>query len=184
MEVKLKKFLVLLFCVLSISVAAKPISIIGKDWDRESITGRAFIIDGDTLKINGIKVRLVGVDAPEISQKCKTHGHVENCGEIIKLRLVQATDSKDVTCYKHGNDFYGRFLGECYIEDTNINKWLLREGLAVYYYNKDFKSYKILETLAREEKLGLWDSEFQNPKEYRKQQKKWNKIHSNYQRKN
>ena len=173
MEVELKKILVLLFCVLTISVNAKPTSIIGKDWDRGSITGRAFIIDGDTLKINGVKVRLVGVDAPEISQKCKTHGHIENCGEIVKLRLVQVTSNEDTTCYSHGKDYFGRVLAECYINDININKWLLREGLAVYFYNKDFKSYKILETLAREEKLGLWDSEFQNPKEYRKQQKKW-----------
>lgn len=172
MEVKLKKILVLLFCVLSIYVNAKPTSIMGKDWDRETITGRAFIIDGDTLKINDVKVRLVGVDAPEISQKCKIHGHIENCGEIVKLRLVQATSNEIITCYNHGKDFYGRVLAECYINDININKWLLREGLAVYYYSKDFKSYKILESLAKQEKLGLWDSEFQNPKEYRKQQKK------------
>ena len=168
----MKKILVLLFCVLSIYVNAKPISLINKDWDRETYSGKAFIIDGDTLKINGTKIRLVGVDAPEISQKCKTHGHVENCGEIVKLRLVQATSNKDTVCYSHGKDFYGRVLAECYIEDININKWLLREGLAVYYYSKDFKSYKILETLAKEEKVGLWDSEFQNPKDYRKQQKK------------
>lgn len=172
MEVKLKKILVLLFCVLSIYVNAKPTSFMGKDWDRETYSGKAFIIDGDTLKINDTKIRLVGVDAPEISQKCKIHGHIENCGEIVKLRLVQATSNEIITCYNHGKDFYGRVLAECYINDININKWLLREGLAVYYYSKDFKSYKILESLAKQEKLGLWDSEFQNPKEYRKQQKK------------
>lgn len=168
----MRKLLIILFCLVSFSVKAKPISSVNKDWDRETFTGRAFIIDGDTLKINGTKIRLIGVDAPEISQKCKTHGHVENCGEIVKLRLVQATSGEITTCYSHGKDFYGRILAECYVNDININKWLLREGLAVYYYNKDFKSYKILETLAKEEKVGLWDSEFQNPKDYRKQQKK------------
>lgn len=168
----MRKILIILFCLVSFSVKAKPISSVNKDWDRETFTGRAFIIDGDTLKINGTKIRLIGVDAPEISQKCKTHGHVENCGEIVKLRLVQATSSEITTCYSQGKDFYGRILAECYVNDININKWLLREGLAVYYYNKDFKSYKILETLAKEEKVGLWDSEFQNPKDYRKQQKK------------
>ena len=168
----IKKFIIFIFLFLiSFSVGSKPISIVTKDWDREIFTGRAFIIDGDTLTINGTKIRLVGVDAPEISQKCKINKHVENCGEIVKLRLVQATDSKDIICYSHGRDLYGRVLGECYVEDININKWLLREGLAVYYYNKDFKGYKILETLAKQEKVGLWVYEFQNPKEYRKQQK-------------
>ena len=168
----IKKIFLILFCLIGISVNAKPVSITNRDWDREIYSGKAFIIDGDTLKINGTKIRLIGVDAPEISQKCKTHGHIENCGEIVKLRLVQATSNEITTCYSHGRDFYGRVLAECYINDININKWLLREGLAVYYYNKDFKSYKILEALAKEEKLGLWGSEFQNPKEYRKQQKK------------
>ena len=167
-----KKFFFILFFLLSFSVKAKPISLINKDWDRETYSGKAFIIDGDTLKIDGTKIRLVAVDAPEISQKCKTHGHIENCGEIVKLRLVQVTSNEDIVCYSHGKDYFGRVLAECYVNDININKWLLREGLAVYYYNKDFKSYKILETLAKEEKVGLWDSEFQNPKDYRKQQKK------------
>lgn len=169
----IKKLIIFLFIFLvSFPANSKPTSLINKDWDRPTYTGRAFIIDGDTLKINGIKIRLVGVDAPEISQKCKTHGHIENCGEIVKLRLVQATSNEDTTCYSHGRDYFGRVLAECYVNDININKWLLREGLAVYYYNKDFKSYKILETLAKQEKVGLWDSEFQNPKDYRKQQKK------------
>jgi endonuclease YncB( thermonuclease family) len=167
----LKSFLIL-FCLIAVSVNAKPISILNRDWDRPTYTGRAFIIDGDTLKINGIKIRLAGVDAPEISQKCKIRGHIENCGEIVKLRLVQATSNEDITCYGHGKDYFGRVLAECYVNDININKWLLREGLAVYYYNKDFRSYKILETLAKQERNGLWDSEFQNPKEYRRQQKR------------
>lgn len=168
----IKKLFSILFCTMSILVNAKPTSLVNKDWDRETYSGKAFIIDGDTLKINDTKIRLVGVDAPEISQKCKIRGHVENCGEVVKLRLVQATSTKDVTCYDHGKDYFGRILGECYVEDLNINKWLLREGLAVYYYNKDFKSYKIFEILAKQDKVGLWDSEFQNPKDYRKQQKK------------
>ena len=168
----MRRILIILFCLIDFSVNAKPTSLVNKDWDRETYSGKAFIIDGDTLKINDTKIRLVGVDAPEISQKCKIHGHIENCGEIVKLRLVQATSNEIITCYNHGKDFYGRVLAECYVNDININKWLLREGLAVYYYSKDFKSYKILESLAKQEKLGLWDSEFQNPKEYRKQQKK------------
>ena len=171
----MRKFLIMLFCLVSFSVKAKPISLVNKDWDRETYSGKAFIIDGDTLKINGTKIRLVGVDAPEISQTCKTHGHIENCGEIVKLRLVQATSNEDTICYSHGKDFYGRILAECYVNDININKWLLREGLAVYYHNKNFKSYKILETLAKQEKIGLWDSEFQNPRDYRKTKRQKNK---------
>lgn len=167
-----KEFIIFIFLFLiSFSVNSKPVLIINRDWDRETFTGRAFIVDGDTLIINRTKIRLVGVDAPEISQKCKVNKHVENCGEIVKLRLTQATNSKDIICYSYGRDLYGRVLGECYVEDININKWLLREGLAVYYYNKDFKSYKALETLAKQEQIGLWAYEFQTPKEYRKQQK-------------
>ena len=162
----------IIFLLISSNIFAKPISILNRDWDRPTYTGRAFIIDGDTLKINGVKIRLIGVDAPELSQTCEIQGHVERCGEIVKLRLVQVTESSDVTCYEHNKDFYNRVLAECYVNDMNINKWLLREGLAVYYYNKDFKSYKILETLAKQEKNGLWDGEFQNPKEYRKLRKK------------
>lgn len=159
----MRKILVSFIMILSTLVEAKePV---------KTISGCAKVIDGDTLKISDTKIRFAGVDAPELSQNCKRGKTIEPCGKYIKEMLEQAVMDKEVVCYSYGNDLYGRFLGECFVGDLNINKWLLREGLAVYYYNKNFKDYKILETLAKEEKNGIWSTKFAIPKDYRKQEK-------------
>lgn len=137
--------------------------------DKKAITGKAEVYDGDTFKINDKKIRLVGIDTPELSQNCKRRKLVEPCGKIIKEIVELIVKNKDVTCYNYGIDLYGHILGECYVDDLNINKLLLREGLAVYYYNENFKDYKTLENLAKEEKNGIWATRFVIPKDYRKQ---------------
>ena len=160
----MKKFLIL-FLLWSSTVNAS--------WAKPILyTGKAKVIDGDTLVIKDTKIRLAGVDAPELKQNCFKNKKVEPCGKIIKSKVEQATENKEVICNSLGTDMYGRVLGECFVKDININEWLIREGLAVYYYNKNCKHYKQLEKQAKKEKLGLWDTKFTEPKKFRKENKK------------
>ena len=46
-----------------------------------TLTGKADIVDGDTIKVSGIPVRLYGIDAPESRQTCKREGRIYGCGK-------------------------------------------------------------------------------------------------------
>lgn len=111
------------------------------------------ITDGDTIVVltddnEQIKIRLEGIDCPESSQDFGT-------------RAKQATSDlcfgKQVKIIKSGEDRYGRTLGYVMVGDVNVNKELLRLGMAWHFkkYNKDPELAK-LEQEARTKKVGLW----------------------------
>ena len=136
----------------------------------------AEVIDGDTIKIEKKKIRLFGIDAPEKKQKCKkpwltilfmTFNKDYPCGEISTLKLKKKINNKFITCKSTNKDKYKRFIAECFKDETNINRWMVRNGHAVVY-KKYSKKYLAAENLARNEKLGLWSGTFKTPWEWRK----------------
>ena len=62
------------------------------------ITGKARIIDGDTLEVGGKRVRLHGIDAPEAKQTCTAHGKTWHCGEEATFALAYETAEHWGTC--------------------------------------------------------------------------------------
>lgn len=63
-----------------------------------SLTGTADVVDGDTLRINDTRVRLVGMDAPEMGQLCRFGGTPSDCGERAKKALSALIDGIEVVC--------------------------------------------------------------------------------------
>lgn len=54
---------------------------------QETIVGRASVVDGDTIDIGKVRVRLQGVDAPERSQRCADGGgNVYRCGKEARMK--------------------------------------------------------------------------------------------------
>lgn len=132
-----------------------------------SVTGVASVIDGDTLEIRGVRVRLYGVDAPESSQLClNAQGKQYRCGAESANRLAAFLGQRTVTCVRRDTDRYGRMVGVCTVGTTDVNEWLVRNGLAVAYveYSRD---YVAAERAARAAKVGIWAGTFQMPWEYR-----------------
>ncbi len=143
------------------------------------IYGIPKIIDGDTVHINNKKIRLEGIDAPEIKQQCKKpfikisaligfqFSKSYSCGIISKKKLMDKVDNSKIRCISSSRDKYKRYLATCYKEKINLNKWMVRNGHAVAYkrYSKD---YVRDEDFANENKLGLWEGSFMMPEKWRK----------------
>ena len=132
------------------------------------IFGIPIIIDGDTIKISNNKIRLHGIDAPEKNQKCTKKKKEYNCGIVATEALIEKIGKKVVKCLTQKNkDRYNRFIGICFIEKEDLNKWMVRNGYAVAYrrYSKD---YILDEELAKKNKLGLWSGTFLKPEKWRK----------------
>ncbi len=141
------------------------------------ISGKAKIIDGDTLKINSKKIRLFGIDAPEKKQICKkiyvsffifNFQKDYKCGEESTLALVKKTKNKKVKCFiEDEKDRYKRNIGTCFIKKQDINAWLVKNGYALAY-KKYSKKYELFEEYAKENKLGIWRGTFTRPEKWRR----------------
>lgn len=131
-----------------------------------SLTGRASVVDGDTLRA---PIRLVGIDAPEAAQRCSQAGQAIPCGALARqaLRdLIRAGSA--VTCTLEGRDKYDRLLGRCSAAGVELNREMVRSGWAVAYWSQD---YRLEEAEAKTARRGLWGTVFQQPSAYRREQK-------------
>ena len=159
--------IVILFLIFSTNILA------------EEIIGIPKIVDGDTLKINEYKIRLEGIDAPEIKQQCKreklkissiigyTFYKNYNCGEVSKKNLEAKIFGSKIKCVSSSKDKYKRYLAECFKDRINLNRWMVRNGHAVAY-RRYSKVYVPDEEFAKENKLGLWRGKFLYPEKWRK----------------
>lgn len=78
------------------------------------IMGTATVTDGDSIKINGERIRLHGIDAPEKKQMCKRGGQTWACGEAATEALRGIVEGRHaVTCKEIDRDRYGRIVGKC-----------------------------------------------------------------------
>ena len=80
------------------------------------ITGKPRVVDGDTIHIGKTKIRLHGIDAPEMKQTCRTsEGKEQLCGVLAKQALERPVRGQDVTCKGNKRDRYKRLLAVCYV---------------------------------------------------------------------
>ena len=132
------------------------------------ISGFAVVTDGDTIKISNKKIRLHGIDAPEKKQNCTKNLKEYNCGVVATEALIKKIGKNVVKCLTQKNkDRYNRFIGVCFADQEDLNKWMVRNGYAIAYsrYSKD---YILDEDFAETNKLGLWSGAFLKPEKWRK----------------
>ena len=94
------------------------------------LVGRAWVIDGDTIAIDRIKIRLAGIDAPELD---------EPWGRKSKWAMVNICKGKTIHVELTGETSYDRLVGACYLPDgTDIGAELIKAGLALdgSYFSK------------------------------------------------
>ena len=124
------------------------------------------VIDGDTIRLGDVKIRFSGIDAPEINQTCVASEGKVACGKISRDLLIEKVTNNKISCTNEGKDFYGRVLGECFVNGESLSSYLVREGFA-FAYRKYSNKYIEDEEYAKFNKLGMWSMEFQYPWDYR-----------------
>lgn len=125
------------------------------------------IIDGDTIHIDGEKIRFSGIDTPELKQTCITNKKVIFCGIEAKNLLTKIINNRDVNCISEGKDQYKRTLAECFINDLSLSSYLVKSGYA-FAYRKYSKKFITDEDFARSNNLGMWSMKFEYPWDWRK----------------
>ena len=132
------------------------------------ISGVPSIIDGDTIKILNKRIRFYGIDTPEKKQICIKNSKEYSCGEEATYALKRKIGGKSVICKVQDKlDRYKRYIGVCFLEDADLNKWMVKNGYAVAYrrYSKDYIED---ENYAKKNKIGLWSGSFIHPEKWRK----------------
>ena len=125
------------------------------------------IVDGDTIHLNGEKIRFTGIDTPELKQTCLKEGSKNPCGVTAKKILIDRIGNNSVECKSEGKDQYKRTLAECFVNNESLSSYLVRSGYA-FAYRKYSKKFIEDENYAKANKLGMWSMEFEYPWDFRK----------------
>ena len=132
-----------------------------------SFAGSLKIIDGDTIILNGEKIRFSGIDTPELKQTCMQGDLEVSCGMSAKMLLTEKIGNAIPKCISEGKDAYKRTLAECFVNGESLSKFLVRSGYAFAYRKYSTKFIKD-EKFAKANKLGMWAMTFQYPWDFRK----------------
>lgn len=133
-----------------------------------SAKSNAKVIDGDSIVVNGVEMRVEGIDAPEYKQLCQDENKQEyRCGIKAKEYMKNLLKNAEVHCKNLGVDRYKRQISVCYVGDKDINAEMVKAGWAVAYdrYND---AYVEIEKQAKKNKQGIWKGKFMKPELWRR----------------
>lgn len=136
-----------------------------------SLTGRASVIDGDTLEIRGVRIRLHAIDAPESAQTCRRwYGRTWRCGAAAANALAERIGQAPVQCVGRGTDRWRRLVAVCSQGGRDLGRWMVASGWAVAE-TRYGRAYVADEAAARRAGRGIWSGRFERPSEWRRAQR-------------
>ncbi len=128
-------------------------------------SGTAEAADGDSLRLQGDRIRLLGIDAPELDQLCwDANGAEWTCGRDARAELARLVAAGPIDCQPAGTDRYGRTLARCAVGQVDVGGAVVEAGLALAT-----DGYGAEQSVAKREKRGLWQGRFVDPKTWRDQ---------------
>lgn len=150
-----------------VTIALALISALALSWPAHAdVSGRAVVIDGDTIEVRGSRVRLHGIDAPESAQTCLDNGKLWLCGQRASRALADRLAGRSVDCKETAEDRYGRIVAVCRLGGGDLNAWLVAEGWALAY-RRYSSAYVGEEASAKAARRGIWRGDFVAPWDWR-----------------
>ena len=128
------------------------------------------VSDGDSLRIGKLRIRIFGIDAPELKQQCQDqNGTAWDCGLAARQQLENLLDAnKLLDCELRDVDRYGRLVMQCFRGTVDIGAAMVRSGHALAY--RSFSHlYVVEEQHATTARNGIWRGSFQPPWKWRQQ---------------
>ena len=134
----------------------------------DDFVGQASVVDGDTLEIHGIRIRLWSIDAPESSQHCRGEDSLQyRCGAQAANDLDAFIARRPVNCSPRSLDPYGRTVATCSVGGTDLGEWLVRKGLALDWPQYSKGRYGEAQRDAERAGQGIWKVSYVEPWLYR-----------------
>lgn len=135
----------------------------------QTIAGQAEVVDGDTLMVEGQRIRLFGIDALEGNQTCDRSGERWACGEVAAQQLRSLIEGNTVSCEQQDIDQYGRIVAVCRAGRYELGKTMVEYGWATAF-RRYSNAYVGDELRAKAERRGMWNSTFELPEQHRRAQ--------------
>lgn len=146
-----------------------PVNSADSEIKRLTVTG---IWDADSLRAGKLRLRLHGIDAPELRQRCfDDAGQPYNCGQKAKDFLLSILEvGAQIDCHHLDTDRYKRLIVRCFHQGQDIAGQLVRAGWALAY-RRYAKDYIAAERHAARSGQGIWQGKFTPPEKWRRQQR-------------
>ena len=139
----------------------------------QEIAGRPQVIDAGVLDFSGRRVRLHGIDAPDLNQTCRLSGQSWTCGRDARWAAINRIHPHWVTCDVRGRGPAGAELAVCYLAgfgQHELNVWLVAQGWALAAPDAP-EAYAAAQASAEAAGRGLWRGEFVPPGAWRQGQR-------------
>ena len=145
----------------SLFVLALLAALIGVPAAAQTVSGPARVIDGDTVEVAGVTIRLHGIDAPEMSQTCRRDGRNWACG-VWSRDMLAGLARGGLRCEGRERDRYGRLVATCTGAAGDVAAGMVARG-AAFAYRQYSLDYVDAEKRAAVAGIGLWDGEAERP---------------------
>lgn len=128
--------------------------------------GQPRVIDGDTLEVRGERIRLFGIDAPEIGQPWwDEEGREQDAGEVAKRALEQRVDGRRLSVKVLREDQYRRTVAIVKVDGRDVARSLVADGFA--FASPGSARYRRTASSARRRRRGFWRGDVTMPWDYR-----------------
>jgi len=166
-----------LWLTLGVTVALLVAGAVPRPGLAQEIAGRPRVIDAGTLDFSGRRVRLHGIDAPDLTQICRLPdqegGLSWTCGRDARWAAINRIHPHWVTCHARGQASDGAELAVCFLAgfgQHELNVWLVAQGWALAAPGAP-EVYATAQASAQAAGKGLWRGQFVPPGEWRRGQR-------------
>ena len=127
-----------------------------------ALVGPPEVILGDVLEVQGQRLRLVGIDAPEAGQNCALGERLYDCGLVSRSALLDLTAGVEVRCQVQSETGEALPQARCFAEDYDLSEGMVYTGWALAD-PEGGSAYQAFQQEAESKGHGLWRGRFVPP---------------------